>query len=56
LRYVLPPLNAPDASVAEIAMSIHMKGVRRASICSSMSGDVGVDVVDPAKHVREGNW
>jgi hypothetical protein len=31
----------------------HMKGARRASICSSMSGDIGVDAVDPAKHVRE---
>jgi hypothetical protein len=30
-----------------------MKGARRASICSSMSGDIGVDAVDPAKHVRE---
>src|SRR3984893_18426470 len=30
----------------------HMKGARRASICSSMSGDIGVDAVDP-KHVRE---
>jgi hypothetical protein len=31
-----------------------MKGARRASICSSMSGDIGVDAVDPAQHVREG--
>src|ERR1700682_5072804 len=31
----------------------HMKGARRASICSSMSGDIGVDAVDPAGHVRE---
>ena len=31
----------------------HMKGARLASICSSMSGDVGVDAVDPAEHVRE---
>ena len=30
----------------------HMKGARRASICSSMSGDIGVDAVDPAEHVR----
>ena len=30
-----------------------MKGARRASICSSMSGDIGVDAVDPAQHVRE---
>ena len=29
-----------------------MKGARRASICSSMSGDIGVDAVDPAEHVR----
>ena len=31
----------------------HMKGARIASICSPMSGDVGVDAVDPAEHVRE---
>jgi hypothetical protein len=30
----------------------HMKGARRVSICSSMSGDIGVDAVDPAEHVR----
>ena len=30
----------------------HMKGARRASICSSMSGDIGVDAVDPAEHVH----
>ena len=29
-----------------------MKGARRASICSSMSGDISVDAVDPAEHVR----
>jgi len=33
---------------------IHMKGARRASICSSMSGDIGVDAVNPAEHVGEG--
>ena len=27
---------------------------RRASICSSMSGDIGVDGVDSAQHGREG--
>jgi hypothetical protein len=31
----------------------HMKRARRASTCSSMSGDIGVDAVDPAEHVRE---
>ena len=31
----------------------HMKGARRASICSSMSGDIGVDAGDPAQHGRE---
>jgi hypothetical protein len=31
---------------------VHSKGARRASICSSMSGDIGVDAVDPAEHVR----
>ncbi|MGO9349439.1 MAG: hypothetical protein ACLP3C_00775 [Mycobacterium sp.] len=30
----------------------HMKGARRASICSWMSGDIGVDAVDPAEDVR----
>jgi hypothetical protein len=30
-----------------------MKGARRASIRSSMSGDIGVDAVDLAEHVRE---
>jgi hypothetical protein len=29
-----------------------MKGARRASICSSMSGDISVNAVDPAEHVR----
>jgi hypothetical protein len=33
-----------------------MKGARRASICSSMSGDIGVDAVDPAEHVRGQEW
>jgi len=33
--------------------AFHMKGARRASICSPMSGDIGVDAVDPAEHVRE---
>jgi AcrR family transcriptional regulator len=28
------------------------EGARRASICSWMSGDIGVDAVDPAEHVR----
>ena len=34
-------------------IAFHIKGARRASICSPMSGDIGVDAVDPAKHVRE---
>ena len=34
-------------------IAFHMKGARRASICSPMSGDIGVDAVDPAQHVRE---
>ena len=33
-------------------IAFHMKGARRASICSWMSGDIGVDAVDPAEHVR----
>ena len=32
----------------------HRKGARRASICSPMSGDIGVDAGDPAQHEREG--
>jgi hypothetical protein len=35
-------------------IAFHMKGGRRASICSPMSGDIGVDAGDPAEHVREG--
>ena len=30
-----------------------MKGARRASICSPMSGDIGIDAGDPAQHGRE---
>jgi len=30
----------------------HQKGAERASICSSMSGDIGVDAGDPAERVR----
>ena len=33
-------------------IAFHMKGARRASICSPMSGDIGVDAVDPAQHGR----
>jgi len=33
-------------------IAFQMKGARRASICSSMSGDISVDAVDPAEHVR----
>ena len=29
-------------------IEFHIKGARRASICSSMSGDIGVDAVDAA--------
>jgi len=49
-----PPARAPGVPalrpgvrrslVSRIAF--HMKGARRASICSSMSGDIGVDAVD----------
>jgi hypothetical protein len=35
-------------------IAFHIKGARRASICSPMSGDIGVDAVAPAEHVREG--
>ena len=34
-------------------IAFHMKGARRASICSPMSGDIGVDAGDPAQHRRE---
>ena len=34
-------------------IAFRMKGARRASICSPMSGDIGVDAGDPAQHVRE---
>jgi len=34
----------------------HMKGARRASICSSMSGDIGVDAGDPAHMCANRNW
>ena len=33
-------------------IDFHTKGARRASICSSMSGDIGVDAFDPAELVR----
>jgi hypothetical protein len=33
---------------------IHRKGARRASVCSPMSGDIGIDAGDPAQQVREG--
>jgi hypothetical protein len=35
-------------------IAFHMKGATRASICSPMSGDIGVDAGDPAEHGREG--
>jgi hypothetical protein len=34
-------------------IAFHIKGARRASVCSSMSDDIGVDAVHPAEHVRE---
>ncbi len=34
-------------------IAFHMKRARRASICSPMSGDIGVDAGDPAQHGRE---
>lgn len=34
-------------------IAFHLKGARRASICSSMSGDIGVDAGGPAQRVRE---
>jgi hypothetical protein len=33
-------------------IAFHLKGARRASICSPMSGDIGV-AVDPVQHGRE---
>jgi hypothetical protein len=35
-------------------IDFHIKGATRASICSSMSGDIGVDAGAPAQHGREG--
>jgi hypothetical protein len=35
-------------------IAFHLKGATRASICSSMSGDIGVDAGDPVQRVREG--
>jgi hypothetical protein len=37
-------------------IAFHVKAARRASICSSISGDIGVDAVDPAEHVRAQEW
>jgi hypothetical protein len=34
-------------------IAFHMKGAGSASICSPMSGDIGVDAGDPAQHRRE---
>ena len=34
-------------------IAVHRKGARRASICSPMSGDIGVDAGGPAQHGRE---
>jgi hypothetical protein len=34
--------------------AFHLKRATRASICSPMSGDIGVDAGDPAEHVGEG--
>jgi len=34
-------------------IAFDLKRARRASICSTMSADIGVDAVDPAEHVRE---
>jgi hypothetical protein len=33
--------------------AVHRQGARRASICSPMSADIGVDAVAPAQHGRE---
>jgi len=34
-------------------IAFHLKGATRASICSSMSGDIGVDAGDPVQRVRD---
>src|SRR4029078_282476 len=46
-----PRSSAMRPLVSRIAY--HRKGARRASICSSMSGDIGVDAGGPAQRVRE---
>jgi hypothetical protein len=46
---------APTSSATRTLVSkivFHIKGARRASICSWISGDIGVDAVDPAEHLR----
>src|SRR4029078_12573073 len=46
-----PSSSAMRTLVSRIAFDL--KRARRASICSTMSSDIGVDAVDPAEHVRE---
>ena len=46
-----PSSSAMRTLVSRIAFDL--KRARRASICSTMSADIGVDAVDPAEHVRE---
>jgi hypothetical protein len=51
VRGVLREARRGDATLVS-KIVFHVKGARRASICSWMSGDIGVGAVDPAEHVR----
>jgi hypothetical protein len=49
--HVSPHICAGYAALVS-RIVFHVKGARRASICSSVSGDIDLDAVDPAEHVR----
>jgi hypothetical protein len=51
VREVLREARRGDATLVS-KIVFRMKGASRAPICSWISGDIGVDAVDPAKHVR----
>jgi hypothetical protein len=51
VREVLRETRRGDATLVS-KIVFHMKGASRAPICSWISGDFGVDAVDPAEHVR----
>jgi hypothetical protein len=51
----VPALRPRSSAMRTLVSRIvfHMRGARRASICSPMSDDIGVDAGDPAQRVRE---